>query len=159
MDQLRDLTCAPGPNESVFRADVKYAYYQLHLRRSLLVAFIIAGDIQATMCLNCGLPVAPWFTTRIMRPVLAALRDRGHQVLSYLDDFFGSAGPGAEAATVRGMREFEPEFRDIVRRMGLTLQADKCDFTGTNALDILGIMICDHRRHPALHVLTRPRKD
>jgi Reverse transcriptase (RNA-dependent DNA polymerase) len=149
MDQLSDLAPTLRREDCMFKADIQDAYYHLRLRKSdqLYLAFSVGGVVYVPCCLNCGLSVAPWFFTKAMRPVVAYLRAKGHRIFSYLDDFFGAGAtarndhPATEADTARA----EMDIRSLFARLGLTLHPTKCDFVGSRALEILGIMV-DTRR-------------
>jgi hypothetical protein len=93
MDQHTDLSPLLHPDECLFKADVKDAYYRPRLRSSdkLYVAFLLDGVTYIIACLNCGPSMAPWFCSKVMRPVTAHLRSMGQRDYSYLDDFFGAA--------------------------------------------------------------------
>lgn len=60
--------------------------------------------ISVPFTLNCGLAVEPWFFDKPMALVVAFLRRLGHQVLVYLDDFFGAAKP-RRAITLTGKED------------------------------------------------------
>jgi hypothetical protein len=76
MDTLGDLAPQLHPNDTLFKADVKDAYYHLRLRqcdRDKLL-FRIAGRFFRPFALNCGLSAAPWLFTKFLRPVVQELR-------------------------------------------------------------------------------------
>jgi hypothetical protein len=91
--------------------------------------------------------VAPWFFTKVMRPVVAHLRSLGHRIYSYIDDFFGAAVtaneevPATEADTLLAGWDIESLFIQL----GLWLHPKKCYFSGQRELEILGILV-DTRR-------------
>jgi ribonuclease HI len=161
MEQLADLSPSLRPDDCLFKADIKDAYYHLRLRDAdqLLLAFRVGGRTYIPACLNCGLSVAPWFFTKAMRPVVAHLRSRGHRIYSYLDDFFGAAAtacagaPATEVDTQQAGRDISALFR----RLGLWLHPTKCDFSGRRELEILGILV-DTRRAMFLLSPTKLRK-
>lgn len=144
MDQLGDLAAVLKPNDSLFRAEISDAYYHLRIRacdRELL-AFKVEGAVYLPLFLNCGLSVAPWFFTKAMKPVVAHLREKGHRVFSYLDDFFGSArGSGPHAASAADTRSLGEEVIALFARLGLLLHPHKCDFSGSRRLEIFGIVV------------------
>ncbi len=158
MDQLADLAAQIRPGDSLFKADIQDAYYHLRLRPRdrLRLAFVVGSCVYIPLCLNCGLKVAPWFFTKAMRPVVAHLRQRGHRVFSYLDDFFGAARPSPRSG-VAGPTEttaLRQELKRLFRRLGLRVHPVKTDFTGATRLEILGILV-DTR---AKLLLLSPRK-
>ena len=144
MDQLGDLAAVLEPNEALFRADISDAYYPLCIqgcdREGL--AFKVEGVLYLPLCLNCGMSVAPWFFTKAMKPVVAHLREKGHRVISFLDDFFGAArnsGPhGVSAADTRVLGD---EMIALFAKLGLLLHPHMCDFSGSRRLEILGIVV------------------
>lgn len=149
MDQLADLVSVLQPKDSLFKADITDAYYHLRLRSSdqMKLTFQIGDQVYIPLCLNCGLSVAPWFFTKIMKPVVAYLRKRGHRVYSYLDDFFGAARPGSPnaPASEKDTRVLELEFRDMFGKLGISIHPRKCDFTGSRRIEVLGILIDTER--------------
>jgi ribonuclease HI len=161
MDQLSDLAPTLRREDCLFKADIKDAYYHLRLRKEdqHYLAFSVGGVVYVPACLNCGLAVAPWFFTKAMRPVVSYLRAKGHRVFSYLDDFFGAGAtprndhPATEADTAR----LETDMRSLFARLGLTLHPTKCDFAGSQSLEILGILV-DTRRAQFLLAPEKLRK-
>jgi hypothetical protein len=56
-DQLADLSPSLRPDDCLFKADIKDAYYHLRLRRvdQFYLAFRVGGVTYIPACLNCGL--------------------------------------------------------------------------------------------------------
>ena len=138
MDQLGDLASVLRPQDCLFKADISDAYYHLRLRRcdQELLAFRIWQQVYIPQCLNCGLSVAPWYFTKILKPVIAHLRARGHRIYSYLDDFFGAARSSAQG---EGTMEHDTAFLGtelchLFARISLELHPEKCDFSGRQQL-------------------------
>lgn len=145
MDQLGDLAAVLVPKDSLFKADISDAYYHLRLRKSDQgrLAFRIAKNVYVPLCLNCGLSVAPWFFTKLMKSVVSYLQSRGHRIYSYLDDFFGAArrGEAHVPATPDATSDLGDEICTLFRKLGLTLYPQKCDFREQTRLEILGIVV------------------
>jgi ribonuclease HI len=149
MDTLADLAPQLKPGDVLFKADVQDAYYHLRLRRcdrdKLL--FRIAGRFFRPLALNCGLSAAPWLFTKFLRPVVQELRRQGHRLISYLDDLSGAPRtdcpdtPSTPADAERAGREI----RRLFTELGLSLHPTKTDFSGKQALELLGIVV-DTRR-------------
>ena len=132
MDQLSDLVPVLTEGDSLFKADIKDAYYHLRSRASdsERLAFQVGGRILPPLCMNCGLTSASWFFTKAMRPVVAELRNRGHRVFSYLDDFFGAANPTAGRASPSDIRALGMEILVLFGKLGLGVHPKKCNFRG-----------------------------
>ena len=95
MDQLGDLAASLNPGDSLFKADLKDGYYHLRIRQQdqLRLAFELNGVVYLPLALNCGLKVAPWFFTRLLRPVVSHLRKQGHRVFAYFCLLYTSPSP------------------------------------------------------------------
>ena len=70
--------------------DLNDAYYSVPIYNSLqiLFAFEFKGKFYKYACLPNGLTSSPKFFTKIMKPVLSALRRLGYNVMNYLDDIY-----------------------------------------------------------------------
>jgi hypothetical protein len=111
MDQLSGLAAVLTPGDHLVKADIKNAYYHLRLRAEdqQRLAFLVEVEAFVSLCPNCGLAVAPWVFTKAMAPVVGFLRNLGHRMFSYLDDFFGAPKPpsnglSAQTALLPGTR-------------------------------------------------------
>lgn len=95
MDQLGDLVAVLRPRDSLFKADITDAYYHLRLRKTdqMKLSFYVDGVVYVSLSLSCGLSVAPWSFTKLMKPVVSHLRSKGHRICSYLDDFLARRAP------------------------------------------------------------------
>jgi hypothetical protein len=112
MDQLSDLSLSLRRDDCLFKADIGDAYYHLRLRKvdQLYLSFCVGGVVYVPACLNCALAVAPWSFSKAMKPVVSYLREHGHRIFSYLDDFFGAGATArndspATKPTPRGRSE------------------------------------------------------
>jgi Reverse transcriptase (RNA-dependent DNA polymerase) len=145
MDQLSDLAPVLRREDCMFKADIQEAYYHLRLRKSdqFYLAFSVGVVVYVPSFLNCGLAVAPWFFTKAMHPVVSYLREKGHQVFSYLDDFFvvGATARNDHPATEADTARVEIDIRSLFARLGLNLHPKKCAFLGARSLDILVILV------------------
>ena len=80
-----------------------------------------------------GLSLAPWAFHRIVKPIKVHLRDLMFQVVSYLDDFAFFATSKAE------LYEASQEFKQILKRLNLSINWEKSDFTPRRSLIYLGV--------------------
>lgn len=79
-----------------------------------------------------GLSPAPYVFTKLMKPVLARLRQLGIRCMAYMDDLLIAART-AEQAT----RDTQVA-RSLLENLGLTINLDKSEFTPTQQLQFLG---------------------
>ena len=144
VDLLGDLAAVLDPSDILFRAEISDAYYHLRIRgcdRERLT-FKVGSVVYLPICLNCGLSVAPWFLIKAMKPVVAHLREKGHRVFSYLDDFFCAASSSStHGASAADRRVLGDEIIALFAKLGLLLHTHKCDFSGSRRLEILGIVV------------------
>jgi hypothetical protein len=145
MDKLSDLSPVLRREDCLLKADICDAYYHLRLRKEdeLYLSFCVGGVVYVLARLKCGLSVVPWFVTKAMRPVVALLRSMGHRVFSYIDDFFGAGRTARNdhPATVADTMRVERDIHALFARLGLALHPTKCDFSGAQSLEILGILV------------------
>lgn len=68
--------------------DLKDAYYLIAIAKEdrKCLRFIFNGQIYEFNCLPFGLSIAPWVFTKLMKPVMAHLREAGYLSVIYLDD-------------------------------------------------------------------------
>ena len=95
------------------------------------LAFMADGEVYIPLALNCGLKVAPWFFTCLLRPVVQHLRGLGHKVFAYLDDLFGVAR--SRESTSDGTRPtalLGRYMKRLFEKLGLWLHPEKVDFSG-----------------------------
>jgi len=145
MEQLSDLAPLLHPGDSLLKFDIKDAYYHVRLRREdqRKLIFRVGERVFMPLCMNCGLAAAPWLFTKLMRVPLRALRQQGHRVSSYLDDFYGAARIDATAshASQGDTARAEREIRALLSRLGLTIHPRKVDFSGSRRMECLGIVV------------------
>ena len=69
--------------------DLSEAYFHVPISRRLqrYLAFSAGGKKYKFRAMPFGLNVAPWMFTRLTKGLLSFLRQRGFQVIAYLDDW------------------------------------------------------------------------
>ncbi|XP_059615632.1 uncharacterized protein LOC132261098 [Phlebotomus argentipes] len=70
--------------------DIKDAYYliPIHETHKKYLRFLVKGTLYQFTCMPFGLNVAPYVFTKIMKPVVSALRQQGITLVAYLDDLW-----------------------------------------------------------------------
>lgn len=76
------------PNCYMASIDLQNAYYLIPIRKSdrKFLRFSFKGNLFEFTCLPFGLNTAPYTFTKIMKPVISQLRNRGYTSVIYLDD-------------------------------------------------------------------------
>ena len=121
------------------RRVLSLAYPSLRLRMPRIPG---RQGVYLPLYLSYGLSIAPWFFTKAMKPVVGHMREQGHRIFSYLDDFFGAAlSSQGRPTSAKDTKEFGDAMVALLERLGLLLHPRKCDFSGSTRLEILGIVL------------------
>ncbi len=95
----------------------------------------VEGDSLSVLCLPFGLAPAPRVFTKILKPVMAALRSRGVRVIIYLDDmlFLNEEREGLVADVKMAS--------DLLQRLGFFINWEKSLPTPSQSLEFLGKIV------------------
>eukprot|EP00170_Pyropia_yezoensis_P003838 contig_16035_g3849 len=107
--------------------------------------FVVDGIVYEPRVLPFGMQLSPWAWTKVLRPVVAALRARGHKLNAYVDDFAatGRRGhPSSAADATAGRREIAALFLSL----GPHVHPTKGKAEGTCQLPLLGFLVDSRRR-------------
>jgi hypothetical protein len=93
------------------------------------------GIANQFLCLPFGLAPAPRVFTKILKPVMAALRSRGIRVIIYLDDmlFLNEEREGLVADVKMAS--------DLLQRLGFLINWEKSLPTPSQSLEFLGMIV------------------
>ena len=88
MEDIRTMKDIIRPRDYMAKLDLKDAYFSVPVAADdrKYLRFEWAGRVYEYTCLPFGLTSAPWIFTKLFRPVLAYLLQRGVRCLMYLDD-------------------------------------------------------------------------
>jgi len=92
-----------------------------------------------------GLKLAPWALTKLMRPVVAALRRLGFRLISFCDNF-GGAPPGSRPFSKTDATAGRRTALALFAWLGVQVHAAKGVAIGTQALPLLGFLVHTVRR-------------
>lgn len=135
------------PGDHLVSWDVKDAFYHVRLlpAHRKYFRFVVAGVVYEPRVLPFGMRLSPWVWTKIVRPVVAALRLRGFRVNAYVDDFAATGrdqAPSSKAAATTGRKEIV-EFFEM---LGVQVHPTKGVTEGTTALPLLGFVLDTERQ-------------
>jgi len=135
------------PNDHLVSWDVTDAFYHVRLRPSdrKYFRFVVRGAVYEPRVLPFGMRLSPWVWTKMMRPVVAALRLRGFQVNAYVDDFAAN-GRGARPSTRAAATAGRVEILSLFKQLGIQVHPLKGVATGTTRLPLLGFLVDTTRR-------------
>ena len=121
------------------KADINQAFHNVPIfyNHQVYIAFSIGKGkklrIFVFQFLPFSLSSAPWAFHRIIKPIKKHLRDLMICVVSYLDDF------AFFASTKTGMRQAIREFKALLKRLNLSINMSKSDFTPKRSIEYLGV--------------------
>jgi len=135
------------PCDHLVSWDVMDAFYhiRIHPAHRKYFRFVVAGVVYEPRVLPFGMRLSPWAWTKILRPVVAALRLRGHKVNAYVDDF-AATGRRGHPSTAADATAGRLEILGLFRSLGLHVHPTKGERTGTCALPLLGFLVDTRRR-------------
>ena len=126
-------------NEGDFLAsvDLRHAYYSVKIaeEQQCFLCFTWQGNIYQFTCLPNGISEGPRIFTKLLKPVFAALRERGFTITSFIDDTLicNSSLPGCLTvinATI-----------DTLSKLGFCINEDKSVLVPTKRIEYLGNII------------------
>ena len=120
------------------KIDLQDAYLTIPIHpgdRKFLQFILWEGSLFQFSCLCFVLSSAPWSFTKILKPVVAALRKRGIRIIVYLDDFLilNQSKEGAQ-------RDFAYVV-DLLQRCGFLINQDKSVGVAAQEREFLGLIV------------------
>jgi len=125
------------PDDFMFSFDLQNGYYHIpiHPAHRQFLTVRMFGALYQFQCLPFGLSTAPMVFTKVMRPLVAALRASGMTLLPYLDDFLVLARSENQALAHRRTVEV------MLTQLGLQRNPKKGFWTPVQRLTHLGLDI------------------
>jgi Reverse transcriptase (RNA-dependent DNA polymerase) len=119
------------------KVDLKDAYFhmEVHPEHRPLLAFRWHGEAYQYRAIPFGVSPAPRLFTKLLRPVVGALRKRGIRCVVYLDDllFMGRTKTEAEEAARAAIL--------LLHELGFLISWKKSILVGVQSMEFLGIII------------------
>lgn len=136
-----------APDDHLVSWDVRDAFYHVRLwpAHRKYFRFVVCGAIYEPRVLPFGMKLSPWVWTKVMRPVVAALRLRGFRVNAYVDDF-AATGRHAAPSTKADATEGRTEIMQLFDCLGAQVHPSKGVAEGTQQLPLLGFLMDTRRR-------------
>lgn len=108
--------------------DISDAFFHLEIRPAdrKYLCFTVLGRVFEPAVMPFGLRLAPYYWTKVRRPVVAELRRLGFRIVAYVDDF-GRGPPSApdHAATKEDTLAGGDVVRNLLASLGLSLHPRK----------------------------------
>ena len=145
-------------NRDAYKAsvDLRHAYYSIKIaeEQQRFLCFKWQEKIYQFTCLPNGVAEGPRLFTKLMKPIFATLREKGHIIASFIDDTLISHSSFA------GCCESVHATVDLLRKMGFCINDGKSVLVPTKRLEYLGnvidsetmpVMLPDRRRQKIVH--------
>ena len=125
------------PQEWLVKVDLKDAYFlvPVHPDHHRFLQFQRLGQTYQFCCLPFGLSCASRVFTKLMKPVVSFLRERGMRLIIYLDDILVISSSQEEA------REYVLLIRDLFSSLGLIINEKKSQLVPSQEVVFLGYLI------------------
>ena len=137
MDTLKTAINLVKKNCFMASVDLSDAYYSvpIALTDQKYLLFQFEGTRYKFMCLPNGLCAAPRIFTKIMKPILSALRKKGHQLMNYLDDIF------IVGETEEECRSAVLDTIELLQNLGFTIHPEKSQLIPSQEIEFLGFIL------------------
>lgn len=123
-------------NDFLAKLDLENAYFLIPVSESSskYLRFIFQGQCFEYLCLPFGLNVAPYVFTKVLRPVVNHLRERGFSSVVYLDDFLIIASSKWEC--IRNVKATT----ELLEYLGFIINYNKSSLKPKHKAEFLGII-------------------
>ena len=117
--------------------DLKHAYYTIPIaaEHRKYLKFVWGGQLYEFQSLPTGLTSSPRIFTKIMKPVLVSLRQKGYTNSGYIDDFY------LQGADFVDCCNNVKDTVDLFLRLGFFIHPEKCILTPTQEITFLGFIL------------------
>ena len=137
MDTLQKALILMFPNCYMASVDLKDAYYSVPIWKAhrKFLRFEWEGQLWQFDCMPNGLALAPRNFTKLLKPVFATLRERGHLSTAFLNDSFLVAE--AEMSCAQNIHDTVK----LLQSLGFIVHPEKSVFEPTHRIQHLGVII------------------
>lgn len=143
-ETLPELAQSLRPNDALLTWDVKDAYHHLTLREEdrTYLAFRCLGRFFQPITMPFGLAPAPLTWTKVMRPIVQVLREKGFRMKAYVEDFGGAppSPPGQPATKAQAVAAYKMVER-LFGELGLKMHPVKGTRDGPTQVRLLGHLV------------------
>jgi ribonuclease HI len=136
LEDIRTVSRLLAPNFYMSCIDLKDAYFLLpiHKNHRKYLRFVWKNQLFEFTCLPFGLSVAPFVFTKLMKPVVKYLREKGFLSVIYLDDILCMSN------TKEGCQINLQTTKDFLEWLGFVINFEKSNFVPSKICQYLGFM-------------------
>ena len=131
---IKHIVCT---NDWMAKLDLKDAYFSvpIHKEDHRFLQFKWKNSLFQFVCLPFGLSSAPWAFTKLMKPVVAYLRQQGIRLIIYLDDIL------VLNQSKERLVEQLAVVSNLLVSLGFVLNQEKSQSTPAQELEFLGLLL------------------
>ena len=137
MTTLKDVKAMVNKGCWKVKIDFKDCFWQVPVAQEdqRFLSFRWRGKVYSFRCLPFGLSVSPWFITKLFRPVIAHLQQKGIKAVIYIDDMlvFGDTREQCQKAAEEALALF--------KQLGVVVNVKKSCLSPSQQVDYLGYTI------------------
>ena len=137
MDTLQSAIRLMKPNCYMASVDLRDAYYSIPINEEhqKFLRFHWKGKLFQFTCLPNGLSCAPRLFTKVLKPIYATLRRKGHLNVGYIDDSY------LQGDTVHECNDNINDTTDLFIKLGFVIHPLKSVLQPTQTLIFLGFVL------------------
>ena len=137
MEGIQTMRELLRPGDFLGKIDLKDAYQSvyIHPESQPSLRFRWRGQLYQYCSLPFGLNVAPYVFTKLLRPVMAVLREQGIRLVIYLDDILVMGASALEAA------QHLESTKLLLDELGFIINTEKSVFLPAQSLEYLGLIV------------------
>eukprot|EP00736_Rhodelphis_marinus_P005269 Rmarinus@m.22913 len=137
MESLADVRHVVRRNDYLTKIDISdaYSHVPIHPSRRRFLRFLWRGVMYEFVAMPFGLNIAPREFTKLLRPVIGFLRERGVRCIIYLDDIL------VVAESMEESHHHTKFVLRLLRRLGFVVNDLKCHLSPCKLLEFLGMMV------------------
>lgn len=146
-DNLTRFSSQLLPGDHLVSWDISDAFLHVPLSPAdqRRLCFRVGDRFFFPLTLPFGIKLSPFVFTKVLRPVVGALRRASLIVMAYMDDF-GARPPGSRPATEAQATAARRWVLALFSRLGITVHPTKGAVVGTTALPLLGYILDTQRQ-------------
>lgn len=137
MESIHSATQLMKPKCWMAVLDLKDAYYTVSVAKEhrKFLRFEFEGKLYEFVCLPNGLSSAPRVFTKLLKPALSILREKGILIVAYIDDllFIADTPEGVERAVAEAV--------NLLEALGFTIHAEKSKILPAQQAQFLGFIL------------------
>ena len=135
MEGLDTLSKMVEADDYMFTVDLQDGYYHINMHKSAIryLGFQWQGNYYTYKVLPFGLAISPLVFSKIMHSIVSHLRQLGHRILVYLDDFIG--------LTRNKSMVLKKVFLKLLRNLGLHISLEKSSLNLEQEKEFLGLLV------------------